>query len=68
MKRYALFEFEQYYPGGGFNDFVDSFDSVEVAVNFYRSPRPRAGMNYDSYVTEHFQVVDLSSGEVVEEE
>ncbi len=31
MKRYALFHFDQYYPGGGWNDFQGSFDTPEEA-------------------------------------
>lgn len=31
LKRYLVFEFEQYYPAGGWNDFVGSFDTLEEA-------------------------------------
>ena len=31
MKRYWLFEQEQYYPSGGMLDFVGDFDTVEEA-------------------------------------
>ena len=32
LKRYLLFAGDYYYPSGGMNDFVDSFDSIEEAV------------------------------------
>lgn len=33
MKKYLLFVFNTYYPMGGIDDFLDSFDSVEEAVS-----------------------------------
>ncbi len=29
MKRYGLFMYPAYYPYGGWNDFMDSFDTIE---------------------------------------
>lgn len=31
MKRYLLFAGDTYYPAGGWDDFIDSFDSFEAA-------------------------------------
>lgn len=31
-KKYMLFAGDHYYPIGGWNDFVDSFDSIEDAI------------------------------------
>jgi hypothetical protein len=31
MKRFLLFRGEQYYPRGGWHDFVDSFNTLEEA-------------------------------------
>lgn len=50
LKRYIGFGFESYYPGGGWNDFIGSFDSIEEAYAH----------------SEVCQVVDLTVGEVVE--
>lgn len=32
MKRFAAFYFDQYYPGGGWNDFKGTFDTMEEAI------------------------------------
>jgi hypothetical protein len=32
MKRYWLFTYGRYYPGGGMNDFAGQFDTVEEAL------------------------------------
>ncbi len=34
MKRFLLFSGPQYYPGGGWDDFIDSFDSLEEAQQY----------------------------------
>ena len=31
MKRYLVFEYEEYYPSGGMNDLVSQTDDIEVA-------------------------------------
>lgn len=31
VKRFLLFIFDEFYPRGGWNDFVDSFDTLEEA-------------------------------------
>lgn len=31
MKRYLLFGFDDHFPKGGMNDFIDDFDSLEEA-------------------------------------
>jgi len=30
-KRYAVFAYDEYYPAGGWNDFVDAFEHLEDA-------------------------------------
>jgi hypothetical protein len=55
MKRYALFAFEGYYPNGGWSDFIGSFETQEEAKN----ARPER--------MEYFQVVDLTTGQIVDE-
>jgi hypothetical protein len=48
MRRYALFVFDDYYPGGGWHDFVGTFDSVEAA---------KAHPDYGKY--DNSQIIDL---------
>jgi hypothetical protein len=31
-KRYLLFAYDRYYPGGGLGDLVDSYNTIEEAV------------------------------------
>lgn len=50
MKRFLLFEFNDYYPIGGWNDFVGSFDSIEEA----KASTPKGA--------ENVQIVDAQSG------
>lgn len=33
MKRYAVFSFWEFYPTGGWNDFVGSFDTLDEAMS-----------------------------------
>jgi hypothetical protein len=54
LKRYALFAYDTYYPGGGWSDFVRSFDTVDEAAQHGRQLR-------DDYKV----VIDLRTGEDV---
>jgi len=51
MNRYALFGNYIYYPSGGWSDFRGSFDTVNEAEAEAR--------------TEWFEIVDLTTGDVV---
>lgn len=54
MKRYWLFTFPTFYPSGGMDDFVNSYDTAEEAIQAAkRSTRPNR------------QVVDSHSGQVL---
>lgn len=55
MKRYALFAWHPFEAAGGWNDFVDSFDSVQDAKE------KAAADAYHSI----WQVVDVNDGTVV---
>lgn len=37
MKKYLLFTFGDYYPYGGFDDYIDSFNTIEDAYNYWYS-------------------------------
>jgi hypothetical protein len=54
MKRYMLFAGDDYYPAGGWDDFIGSFDSVEDAMASF--PRDR----YDWW-----HIVDATIGQEV---
>jgi hypothetical protein len=49
MKRCLLFAGFDYYPSGGWNDFVESFDSFEQAVQVGKGLSPSLRCVYDWY-------------------
>ena len=54
MKRFLLFSYPSYYPGGGKNDVVDSYDTLEEAIE---ATKKYPGDGYD--------VLDLETREWV---
>ncbi len=54
MKRYLLFCFYNYYPAGGWEDFVGSFDTVAKAK---KARDYRDG--------EYYHIVDSTTGKIV---
>ncbi len=52
MKRYALFAGDTWYPSGGWNDFVDTYDTIADAA--FR------GMGTGDW----FHIVDLATGQI----
>lgn len=40
MKRYIIFAYEAYYPGGGWSDFCGDFDTVEEAISALDALKP----------------------------
>ena len=61
MKRYLLFGGEDYYPGGGWRDFLGDFDSEADAE--YEARRRRT-LKWTEGRIEWAQVVDVETGEV----
>jgi hypothetical protein len=55
MKRYLLFTYDSYYPGGGWTDFAGSFDTIEEA----RAASPEA---------ENRDIIDTTTWACSEEE
>lgn len=55
-KRYLLFAGEYYYPSGGFNDYVGSFESISDALSNVMS-------HHDWY-----HIVDLESLKIIDED
>ena len=60
MKRYLLFTGENYYPRGGWKDFVASFDIVEEACKDERIQDLPGKYNYGWY-----HIVDTTTGKIV---
>jgi menaquinone-dependent protoporphyrinogen IX oxidase len=50
MKRYLLFAGEDYYPRGGWSDFIGDFDTIDEAKNYK--------IEYIDWI----QIVDLETG------
>lgn len=57
MKRYLLFAGSYYYPGGGWDDFIQSFDTLEEAM-----AHPEAFQ--DDYV-HWYMIVDSTDEQIV---
>ena len=57
MRQFLLFEGTFYYPAGGWEDFIGSFDDPESAIAFHAS-KP----HYDS---EWAHVVDIGARKIV---
>ena len=57
MKRYLVFIYDQYYPLGGFNDYLNQFETKEECVNYiveyYKS--------YEYSSPGRFQIVDTDN-------
>lgn len=56
LKRYLVFTFDDYYARGGWNDFNGSFDSEKEALVFLAN-----------WSHENFQIVDSTTGVIIEE-
>ena len=51
MKRFMLFEYDDYYPRGAMNDFVDSFDELTDVVNYVNKKY--------NYTSSNIEILDL---------
>lgn len=59
MKRYLVFSDENYYPGGGWNDFKSDYDSKEEAIESAKA----WGRKHDYWA----HVVDTWTMEIIHE-
>jgi hypothetical protein len=57
MKRYLLFAGDEYYPTGGWGDFISDFDTLEEAKKDLLSGR---------FDKDWYQIVDTQNKEVVD--
>lgn len=53
INRYVLFGFDTYYPGGGINDMLGSFETYDAALDYAMESS-----------WQHYQVLDLETGGV----
>ena len=66
LKRYAVFAYDDYYPGGGWSDFEEAFDTVEAARASITGPRaPWRSPDKKRYF-DNYEIIDLQTGERVE--
>ena len=63
MKRYLVFEYEEYYPSGGMNDLVSQTDDIEVAKSHIDSISD--GVWIEIYDTAQCKMVFSVKGESV---
>lgn len=52
LKRYALFEYETFYPGGGMADFIGSTDDLDQALARNKARK-----------LDWCQIIDMTTGE-----
>lgn len=72
MKRYLVFGFSNYYPSGGWEDHLGSFETLEAAKTFLDTEKEDlvyfgnklSPKNYWDYI----QIVDLETGKEIEDE
>lgn len=55
MKRYAVFVYSDYYPGGGWSDLYGLYETIEEA---------RTAPKSDAYFADYIELVDLEEGEL----
>lgn len=65
MKRYMLFGFDYYYPVGGMNDFLNSFDSISDIQDYITSSKGNKGYYPEDYIGT-YQIYDLETCQIVE--
>jgi len=53
LKRYLLFAYDDYYPSGGMNDFVSSFDSLDEIEDFIKTRMSIKDWSYDQENNKH---------------
>ncbi len=58
LKRFLLFAGKNYYPSGGWRDFIDSFDTKEDAEGFYLNDGP-VGTPAHPYNFDWYQIIDI---------
>jgi len=60
MKQYLLFAGDNYYPAGGWDDFIDSFDEPEDAVIAGEVKETHYGITHKKY--DWYHIIDSKTG------
>jgi hypothetical protein len=65
MKRYYVFGYDAYYPGGGWSDFKKSFINKDAAIAYADSLKCGGGIEVidikteeDIYIYPHYRVIE----------
>lgn len=63
MKRFAVFGFDDYYPYGGMDDFLGSFDTRKEAKEFIQEHRTKKdGLGF-AIKRDNYEIADMESYE-----
>jgi len=57
LKRYLVFAYDNYYPAGGWGDFMGSFDTIEEAIT-----------KLEKHYYDNCDVIDTTTGDYVEDD
>ena len=59
MKRYLMFGFDTYYPGGGMNDFIFDFDTVDEMKKEIKKINKNKHWEFQNY-----NAIDTETGKI----
>lgn len=65
MKRYLLFGFLDYYPSGGWGDFVAASNDLEELKNRAKKGEKIVSKTIEYYKYDNYEIVDLTKLETV---
>ena len=63
IKRFVLFTYDEHYPGGGWNDFKESFDTIVEAKKVIQ--KQGDGFCYKNESYNYYDLIDLKTGESI---
>jgi hypothetical protein len=66
MKRFLLFGFPEYYPGGGASDLIGDFDTFEEAVAHMNGDVKDLGGGFTRPNQDHYHILDTDTGDVTD--
>lgn len=60
---FHLFTFDDYYPSGGMNDYIGSFETLEKAQHEYRTGKDYNGSFHREYA--FYQIATMKDGKMI---